>query len=62
MADDSREEQATAVGAQIAAGYRRVPQAQPDEWGSLSTAADVATQELAQRLDAEERQAGHAPW
>ena len=46
----------------IAAGYRRIPQAQPDEWGDLAVASDIATGELLARLDAEERAAGHEPW
>ncbi len=51
-----------AVGERIADGYRRVPQAQPDEWGDLAAASDSATDELLARLDAEERAAGHKPW
>jgi predicted DNA-binding protein len=53
---------AAAVGARIADGYRRIPQAQPDEWGDLAAASDIATGELMARLDAEERAAGHEPW
>lgn len=51
-----------AIGERIAAGYRRLPQAVPDEWGDPDAAADVSTEELLTRLDAEERAAGHAPW
>ena len=50
------------LGEQIAEGYRRAPQARPDEWGDLGVAADVAAEELLVRLDAEERAGGHAPW
>ena len=53
---------AAAVGERIADGYRRIPQAQPDEWGDLAAASDIATGELMARLDAEERAAGHEPW
>lgn len=53
---------AASVGERIAEGYRRIPQAHPDEWGSLVTTGDVATGELLKRLDAEERAAGHDPW
>ncbi|CAN5235875.1 hypothetical protein BH20ACT16_BH20ACT16_07730 [soil metagenome] len=51
-----------AVGERIAAGYRRIPHAAPDEWGDLAAAADVCTAELNARLEAEERAAGHGPW
>jgi predicted transcriptional regulator len=58
LADD-RERQ---IGEAIAAGYRRIPQGTPDEWGDLSAAADHASRETALRLDAEERAAGFDPW
>ncbi|MGI8945123.1 MAG: ribbon-helix-helix protein, CopG family [Thermoleophilaceae bacterium] len=57
-----RQDRDLAVGEQIAAGYRRVPQLEPDEWGDLAGGADSATEELLQRLDAEERAGGHPPW
>jgi hypothetical protein len=50
------------VGEQIRAGYRRIPQAEPDEWGDLLVAGEFSTVELLVRLDAEERSAGHGPW
>jgi predicted DNA-binding protein len=53
---------AAAVGERIAAGYRRIPQGQPDEWGDLAADLDVANDELLARLDAEERAAGCEPW
>jgi predicted DNA-binding protein len=53
---------AAAVGERIAAGYRRIPQARPDEWGDPAASAEIATGELLQRLDAEERAAGHESW
>lgn len=62
VSDGLRQVNADAVGEQIAEGYRRIPQTQPDEWGDLAVANDIATEELAQRLDAEERAAGHEPW
>lgn len=51
-----------AIGKRIAEGYRRIPQAIPDEWGDPIMSADSATGELLQRLDAEERAAGHDRW
>ena len=53
---------ASAVGERIADGYRRIPQAQPDEWGDPATASDIATGELLARLDAEDRAGGHESW
>ncbi len=53
---------ASAIGQRIADGYRRIPHAQPEEWGDLAAASDVAAGELMARLDAEERAAGHEPW
>ena len=50
------------IGRQIAEGYARVPPATPDEWGDLSRMTDQATADLLVRLDAEERDGGHAPW
>ncbi len=50
------------IGAQIAEGYRRIPQGTPDEWGDLLAAGDRAADDLMARLDAEERAAGHGPW
>jgi predicted transcriptional regulator len=50
------------VGERIAEGYRRVPQALPDEWGSIAADQDVANRELLQRLEREERDAGVPPW
>jgi predicted DNA-binding protein len=60
--DGLQQSTAAAVGERIAEGYRRMPQALPDEWGDLAAASDIATRELMARLDAEERAAGHAPW
>jgi hypothetical protein len=51
-----------AIGRRIADGYRRVPPATPDEWGAPEAAGDESTTALLQRLDAEERLAGHQPW
>ena len=60
--DGLQKSTAATVGVRIADGYRRVPQARPDEWGDPLTASDVATGELVQRLDAEDRAAGHETW
>ena len=62
VVDGLQQSTAAAVGERIADGYRRIPQAQPDEWGDLAAASDIATGELMARLDAEERAAGHEPW
>lgn len=50
------------IGEAIAAGYRRIPQSTPDEWGDLSKLTESATAQTFQRLDAEERAAGIDPW
>jgi hypothetical protein len=50
------------VGECIIAGYRRIPVTKPDGWAGLDALAEAATGEVAQRLDAEERQAGFDPW
>ena len=60
--DGLKQGEAAAVGERIADGYRRLPQALPDEWGDPIVTADVATRELLVRLDAEDRAAGHEPW
>jgi predicted transcriptional regulator len=57
-----RQSTAATIGERIAEGYRRVPQMQPDAWGDPGVAADAATGELLQRLDAEERASGHDAW
>lgn len=56
------EASSAAIGRQIVAGYRRIPQHQPDEWGDLGLRADVSTVETLQRLDDEEAAAGWSPW
>lgn len=50
------------IGNKIREGYVRIPPATPDEWGDLDRIADTAAGELAQRLDAEEREQGVEPW
>ncbi|MDX6689210.1 MAG: hypothetical protein QOG15_667 [Solirubrobacteraceae bacterium] len=62
VVDGLRQSTAAAVGERVADGYRRIPQAQPDEWGDPTSAADIATDELLARLDAEDRATGHEPW
>jgi hypothetical protein len=47
----------TDIGERIAEGYRRVPQTDPDEWGDPTETSDIATGELLQRLDIEDRAA-----
>jgi Arc/MetJ-type ribon-helix-helix transcriptional regulator len=51
-----------AVTNAIVEGYRRIPPATPDAWGELERLGERSTNELLQRLDAEERSEGHAPW
>jgi predicted transcriptional regulator len=46
----------------IVEGYRRLPPSEPDEWGDLERAGDVAMAETLQRLDSDERAAGQVPW
>ncbi len=50
------------VGEAIADGYRLIPPATPDGWGSLEEFADLAALEVMQRLAAEEREVGFEPW
>jgi hypothetical protein len=62
VVDGLRQSAPAAVGERIAVGYRRVPQIHPDEWGDPVGASDIATGELLQRLDAEDRADGHEAW
>lgn len=57
-----REEREASAGRKIAEGYRRIPQAAPDEWGDPVSSADHSARELMQRLAAEERREGHPSW
>lgn len=57
-----RKDEEAVVGSQIIAGYKRIPPATPDEWGELSEVTDRATADVLNRLDAEERTAGHGQW
>lgn len=50
------------ISAQIVAGYERIPQGTPDEWGHPDEFAAAASRETFRRLDAEERAAGHEAW
>ncbi len=54
--------QHAAITRRIVDGYRRLPQAVPDQWGTTEEQAEVAVHEVAQRLDAEERAAEFGPW
>ncbi len=62
VTDGLRRASADSLGKRIVEGYRRLPQTEPDGWGDPGVAADVATEELLLRLDAEERAGGHGPW
>jgi predicted transcriptional regulator len=57
-----REEREAMVTRSIVDGYTRIPQLTPDDWGDVAAQGDRSTDELLQRLDAEERDAGHEPW
>jgi len=57
-----RHDRDLALGQRIAEGYRRVPQLEPDEWGDLAASSEASTEELLQRLDAEERADGNQTW
>lgn len=50
------------IGAQIVAGYERIPPGTPDGWGDLDAVADHSARQLTERLDAEEAAAGFEPW
>lgn len=50
------------IAREIVQGYTRIPSGTPDAWGDLETAGDVSALELTQRLEADERAAGHRPW
>lgn len=50
------------IARQIVDGYTRIPPGTPDEWGDLEALNDALTDETLQRLDEEERRAGHKPW
>lgn len=50
------------ISRRIIAGYERIPQSTPDEWGSPERFSQAAARDLHRRLDAEERAAGHEPW
>lgn len=56
------DEREAAISRRIVDGYRRIPPGTPDEWGDLERMGDHAATALLQRLDAEERAAGHDPW
>lgn len=60
--DGLRDDAERALGERIAAGYRRIPQAEADEWGDLDAAADRSNLETLRRLDAEEHASGVDPW
>ncbi len=47
---------------QIIAGYERIPQAMPDEWGDPAAFTGAVARDLHRRLDTEEQAAGHEPW
>ena len=46
----------------IVDGYRRIPPGEVDEWGDLEAQIGELSTLTLQRLDQEEREAGHEPW
>lgn len=42
--------------------YRRTPQLEPDGWADLEAVNESSRDAVLERLDAEERAAGHEPW
>lgn len=50
------------VSERIIAGYARIPQSVPDQWGDPWGSATATTHVLHHRLDAEEREQGQPPW
>jgi len=50
------------IGQQIAAGYRRIPQWEPDDWGDIGASGDASTEDVLRRLDAEEQLRGQGSW
>lgn len=62
LAESLRHDRDALVGERIAAGYRRVPQDDPDDWGDVAAGSDASTEEVLRRLDAEERVRGQGSW
>lgn len=58
LSDDHEAE----ISRQVIAGYQRVPQDTPDQWGDPSSFTAAAARQLHRRLDSEERGRGHDPW
>ncbi|MBV9425769.1 MAG: hypothetical protein JOZ98_22880 [Solirubrobacterales bacterium] len=46
----------------IASAYRRTPQHKPDGWADLRSVNEASRDAVLERLDTEERAAGHKPW
>jgi plasmid stability protein len=57
-----RDDEQRRIGEAIAAGYRRVPQSVPDDWGDPAELSDRLARDTMRRLDAEERASGFEPW
>lgn len=57
-----RDQREAEIDRQIADGYERIPPETPDEWGGVTRAAGIGTDDLLARLDAEERAAGFGAW
>lgn len=50
------------ISRRIIAGYERIPQSTPDDWGDPAAFTAAGARDLHRRLDAEEHAAGHEPW
>lgn len=46
----------------IVSSYQRTPQLEPDGWADLRAVNEGSRDAVLERLDAEERAAGHKPW
>lgn len=50
------------VDRRIVVSYRETPQHEPDGWADLHAVSETSRDAVLERLDAEERAAGHKPW
>lgn len=50
------------IDRQVIASYERSPQFEPDGWADLENVNKASRRIVLERLDQEERAAGHGPW
>jgi len=55
------DEREAELSRRIVEGYRRIPQAEPDEWGDVVAIVRDGAARVMRRLEAEERAGGHEP-